>query len=142
MKNTDKNNNEIVEETYINDTDTVLEEETVTETNVENNEEQVQGLTELGNILVNYIQNIFNTKHMDSYLSKLTDEQRVYISAFMDGYRATSQNGDFIGLYDSKYIEVFEFPQNLLDILNISVTTYSVPTKNLEFSIVEQKTGE
>ena len=122
-------------------------------------EEQTQMANEA---LVNMLSQIFSKEKIEEFLKSLTDEQNMYVAAFVTGFRthlryATGkEDADIVGVFSHEYVEEKKLPKEILDLIalrsfNINVTPLDlsfdvfwqdVPTQPVEATLLDEERPE
>ena len=87
---------------------------------------------------LNYIQKIFEKKHIDEFLDTLTDEQSKIIYTFLSGFRThatvTQAKMNIVGVYSPEYLESRDMTPEVLN--NLGLKVVKVEDKDFGFSFV------
>lgn len=104
-------------------------------------EEQTQMANEA---LVNMLSQIFSKEKIEEFLKSLTDEQNMYVAAFVTGFRthlryATGkEDADIVGVFSHEYVEEKKLPKEILDLIALRSYNINVTPLDLSFDVFWQ----
>lgn len=102
-------------------------------------EEEQKKINETANeALAEMLSQIFSKEKIEEFLKSLTDEQNMYVAAFVTGFRthlryATGkEDADIVGVFSHEYVEEKKLPKEILD--HIALRSYNINVTPLDLS--------
>ena len=98
-------------------------------------EEQTQMANEA---LAEMLSQIFSKEKIEEFLKSLTDEQNMYVAAFVTGFRTHlryitgKEDTDIVGVFSHEYVEEKNLPKEILD--HIALRSYNINVTPLDLS--------
>lgn len=89
------------------------------------------------NPFFDYLQSVFDKKHVDEYIEKLNEKQKEFLFVFISGFE-TALNRHIIGVYEKSYIEGHHFTEDILKSVNLILRPIEVTDLELNFVIAVQ----
>lgn len=102
-------------------------------------EEEQKRINESANeALAEMLSQIFSKEKIEEFLKSLTDEQNMYVAAFVTGFRTHlryvtgKEDADIVGVFSHEYVEEKNLPKEILD--HIALRSYNINVTPLDLS--------